>query len=49
LQRRLLETEGIAINGKRVNMKEFAWVPKKTRTRSKARVRGSVQGRKKAR
>jgi methylated-DNA-protein-cysteine methyltransferase-like protein len=49
LQRRLLETEGIAINGKRVNMKEFTWVPKKARTRSKSRVRGSVRRRKKAR
>lgn len=46
LQRRLLETEGIAINGKRVNMKEFAWEPKKARTRSKSPVRGSVRRRK---
>jgi methylated-DNA-protein-cysteine methyltransferase-like protein len=37
LQRRLLETEGIPIDGKRVNMKKFAWLPAKARTESKAR------------
>jgi methylated-DNA-protein-cysteine methyltransferase related protein len=39
LQRRLLETEGISIDGKRVNMKKFAWVPAKANTKSKGRAR----------
>jgi methylated-DNA-protein-cysteine methyltransferase related protein len=39
LQRRLLETEGISIDGKRVNMKRFAWVPAKSNTKSKGRAR----------
>jgi methylated-DNA-protein-cysteine methyltransferase-like protein len=39
LQRRLLETEGISIDGKRVNMKKFAWVPAKANTKSKGRSR----------
>jgi methylated-DNA-protein-cysteine methyltransferase related protein len=39
LQRRLLETEGISIDGKRVNMKRFAWVPAKANTKSKGRDR----------
>ena len=39
LQRRLLETEGISIDGKRVNMKRFAWVPAKANTKSKGRAR----------
>jgi methylated-DNA-protein-cysteine methyltransferase related protein len=37
LQRRLLETEGISIDGKRVNMKKFA-VPAKANTKSKGRA-----------
>jgi methylated-DNA-protein-cysteine methyltransferase-like protein len=35
LQRRLLETEGIAIDGKRVNMKKHGWLAPKTRLKSK--------------
>jgi methylated-DNA-protein-cysteine methyltransferase related protein len=39
LQRRLLETEGVAVgDGKRVNMKEYGWVPIKVQTKSKARA-----------
>jgi methylated-DNA-protein-cysteine methyltransferase related protein len=39
LQRRLLETEGIAVgDGKRVNMKKYGWVPIKAQTKSKARA-----------
>jgi methylated-DNA-protein-cysteine methyltransferase related protein len=38
LQRRLLETEGISIDGKRVNMKKFAWVPAKANRKSKGRA-----------
>jgi methylated-DNA-protein-cysteine methyltransferase-like protein len=38
LQRRLLETEGISIEGKRVNMKKYGWAPIKARTKSKARA-----------
>jgi len=30
LQRRLLETEGVRIDGKRVNMKEFEWSRRKS-------------------
>jgi methylated-DNA-protein-cysteine methyltransferase related protein len=39
LQRRLLETEGISIDGKRINMKKFAWMPAKADTKSKGRAR----------
>ena len=39
LQRRLLETEGVATEGKRVNMKRFEWSWHKGRTRPKARTR----------
>lgn len=35
LQRRLLETEGIIIDGKRVNMKKYAWSGPKARAKSK--------------
>ena len=39
LQRRLLETEGVAVGDrKRVNMKEYGWVPIKVQTKSKARA-----------
>jgi len=38
LQRRMLESEGIAINGKRVDMKKFEWTPAKNRTKSKSRA-----------
>jgi methylated-DNA-protein-cysteine methyltransferase related protein len=37
LQRRLLETEGVILDGKRVNMKTFAWMPVKTRKNSTGR------------
>jgi hypothetical protein len=33
LQRRLLETEGVAVDGKRVDMKEYVWIPN-ARTKS---------------
>ena len=39
LQRRLLETEGISIDGKRINMKKFAWMPAKANTKSKGHTR----------
>ena len=35
LQQRLLETEGVIIDGKRVNMKKYAWTGLKARTKSK--------------
>jgi methylated-DNA-protein-cysteine methyltransferase-like protein len=35
LQRRLLETEGVAIHGKRVNMKQFEWSLRKGRSTPK--------------
>ena len=39
LQRRLLETEGVAVgDGKRANMKEYGWVPIKVQTKSKTRA-----------
>jgi methylated-DNA-protein-cysteine methyltransferase-like protein len=39
LQRRLLETEGLAVgDGKRVNMKKYGWVPINAQTKSKARA-----------
>ncbi|MGA8142364.1 MAG: MGMT family protein [Candidatus Acidiferrales bacterium] len=38
LQRRLLETEGVAIDGKRVNMKKYAWAPAKIRAKPKSSV-----------
>jgi methylated-DNA-protein-cysteine methyltransferase-like protein len=34
LQRRLLETEGIIIDGKRVNMKKYAWPGPRARAKS---------------
>jgi methylated-DNA-protein-cysteine methyltransferase-like protein len=36
LQRRLLETEGILIDGKRVNMKKYAWSGPEARAKSKS-------------
>jgi methylated-DNA-protein-cysteine methyltransferase related protein len=47
LQQRLLETEGIIIEGKRVNMKKYAWSGPKTRTKSKrgAPARQTGEGR----
>jgi methylated-DNA-protein-cysteine methyltransferase-like protein len=36
LQRRLLETEGVAVDGKRVNMKKYAWIVPKARAKSNA-------------
>jgi len=46
LQRRLLETEGIAVgDGKRVNMKKYGWVPIKAQTKSKARAQRRRQRR----
>jgi methylated-DNA-protein-cysteine methyltransferase related protein len=46
LQRRLLETEGVAVgDGKRVNMKEYGWVPIKMQTKSKARANQRSQKR----
>ena len=35
LQQRLLETEGVVIDGKRVNMKKYAWSGRKVRAKSK--------------
>lgn len=37
LQRRLLETEGVAVDGKRVNMKEYVWIIPNARTKSNGR------------
>lgn len=39
LQRRMLETEGIVIDGKRVNMKKYAWSGPKARAKSKKSAR----------
>jgi methylated-DNA-protein-cysteine methyltransferase-like protein len=51
LQRRLLETEGVAIGGRRVDMKRFAWTPKKTgpKLKSRTRVRSRSQARRRSR
>ncbi len=37
LQRRLLETEGVVLTERRVNMKQCGWIPATARTRSKPR------------
>lgn len=37
LQRRLLETEGIVLTERRVNMKQCGWIPAAVRTKSKPR------------
>ncbi len=39
LQRRLLETEGVEIGGRRIDMNRYAWSP------TKKRARGSAKGR----
>lgn len=50
LQQRLLETEGIIIDGKRVNMKKYAWSGPKARAKSKrsAQPRQAGHGRRHA-
>jgi methylated-DNA-protein-cysteine methyltransferase-like protein len=45
LQRRLLETEGVALTERRVNMKKFGWLPSRVRTRSKAQSKRPAKGR----
>jgi methylated-DNA-protein-cysteine methyltransferase-like protein len=45
LQRRLLESEGIAINGKRINMKLFAWTPVRKRANAKPKSRAKPRPR----
>lgn len=37
LQRRLLETEGVVLTERRVNMKQCGWIPAKVRAQSKPR------------
>lgn len=37
LQRRLLESEGVTIDGKRVNMKLFSWTPLRKRASAKSK------------
>jgi methylated-DNA-protein-cysteine methyltransferase-like protein len=37
LQRRLLETEGIEISGRRIDMKSYSWFPAKKKPRSAAK------------
>lgn len=37
LQRRLLETEGVALTERRVNMKQCGWIPAAVRTKSRPR------------
>jgi methylated-DNA-protein-cysteine methyltransferase-like protein len=37
LQRRLLETEGVEIGGRRIDMKRYAWSPLKKRARGAAK------------
>jgi methylated-DNA-protein-cysteine methyltransferase-like protein len=51
LQRRLLESEGITIDGKRVNMKLFAWAPVRERgnAKGKSRARARIRRRAKSR
>jgi methylated-DNA-protein-cysteine methyltransferase-like protein len=44
LQQRLLATEGIIIDGKRVNMKKYAWSGPKTRAKSKRRAQARQAG-----
>jgi methylated-DNA-protein-cysteine methyltransferase related protein len=39
LQRRLLETEGVEIGGRKIDMKRYAWSPMKTRARAPAKRR----------
>jgi methylated-DNA-protein-cysteine methyltransferase related protein len=39
LQRRLLETEGVEIGGRRIDMKRYAWSPAKKRARGSAKRR----------
>ena len=43
LQRRLLESEGIAIDGKRVNMKLYSWTPVKQRSNAKPKSRSKTR------
>ncbi len=43
LQRRLLESEGIAIDGKRVNMKMYAWTPATKRAKGKLKSQSKAR------
>ena len=45
LQRRLLETEGVALTERRVNMKKFGWLPARARTKSKPRSKRPAKSR----
>ncbi len=48
LQRRLLESEGVKIDGKRVNMKLFAWTPVKKHAGAKTKSRARASSRRRA-
>src|SRR5580692_3330518 len=41
LQRHLLETEGVVLTERRVNMKQCGWIPGTVRTKSKSRSKRS--------
>jgi methylated-DNA-protein-cysteine methyltransferase-like protein len=45
LQRRLLETEGVALTERRVNMKKFGWLPARVRTKSRPQSKRPAQSR----
>ncbi|MGA2510461.1 MAG: MGMT family protein [Candidatus Acidiferrales bacterium] len=43
LQRRLLESDGIAIEGHRIDMKRYAWSPSKKRAAARKRKRSKAR------
>ncbi len=43
LQRRLLESEGVEIEGRRIDMKRYAWSPAKKRAAARKRKRSKTR------